>query len=91
MDNNNNNNPKFAHEPALKDNGKPYRPYMLDDTQQLQAFQGFLCRHCHTYYADPEAGAIYTLREGIKEFPPQLKGSGVCPAKVLEAMQKTIF
>ena len=86
-----NNNPKFAHEPALKDDGTPYRPYMLDDSQMLQAFPGFICRHCHTYYADPETAAIYAINGSMKDFPVQLKGSGICSARVLEAMQKTIL
>ena len=84
------------HEPAVKDNGEVYKPYFFDDTGQLQGFRGFVCRLCHSYYADPKCspetskpdhqGDTYVLT-----WPCGLSDQSVCPAKVMELLKQTIF
>lgn len=86
------NNPKLAHEPALLEDGTPYRPYVLDDSQQLQGFQAYLCRHCHCYYSTPDTEPLFVVdpvRYGTdtRDFPAELEGSSVCPAKLYEALK----
>jgi hypothetical protein len=50
----------LTHEPACKDDGTPYQPYFLDDTGKIQGYQGFLCRLCHAYYANPEVPPVHS-------------------------------
>lgn len=82
-------NPKLAHEPAVKENGEVYRPNILDDTGELWAYQGFVCRLCHAYYADPDVDPI-NGRQGPQPFP-ELSATSVCPAKLYEALKGTVL
>jgi hypothetical protein len=78
---------KLEHEPALKEDGEVYRPWMFDDTGELTGFQGHLCRHCHSYYADPKTAP----NKNGKKWDAKLEGTNVCPAKLLELLKATIL
>lgn len=83
-------NPKLAHEPALKEDGTVYRPYIFDDTGRLQGYTCLLCRLCHAYYADLDAAPAWDRESGDpRPFPALLSGASVCPAKLYEALKET--
>jgi len=90
-------NPKLCHEPTLLEDGTPYRPYFFDDTGDLQGFQGYLCRLCHSYYMLPDTEPLEVQRPDKwggnphRDFPVKLEGSNVCPAKLYDALKGTVL
>lgn len=72
------------HEPALKEDGTPYRPHILDETGDFAGYPCFVCRHCHVFYADPEA--VGGTERGT--FPAQVRNRDdvVCPTRMLETL-----
>lgn len=77
-----------SHEPALKEDGTVYRPNILDDTGELFAFSALLCRHCHVFYADPEAvGGKLDEKLPVKLGPLD---EVVCPTRAMAALHKVL-
>jgi len=71
----------LEHEPALKEDGTVYRPNLLDDSGGTSAWDGYLCRLCHCYYANPKSAGEY--RQSHLQGPhPKLVGRNICAAKL---------
>lgn len=89
----------LRHEPATKEDGSVYRPYVHDDTGRFQGYTALVCRLCHAYYADPEAEpardqrAMEEGRHVEVPWPAGLEGDrgGVCPARVYALLKETVL
>ncbi len=84
----------LSHEPALKADQTVYRPYILDDSGQIQGYTALLCRLCHVYYADPDTEPALDKRTGEHvPWPVDLHGEpgGVCPAKLHRLLRSTLL
>jgi len=82
----------LAHEPAKKEDGSVYRPYILDDSGQIQGYTGLLCRLCHVYYADPGADVAWDKTTNLPvPWPAQLSDASVCPAKLHQLLKQTVL